>query len=136
MMNEDEDFVELVAAMLTTVDNSNTPKEYIIPEKDTNGLIIKEKDETTQQEKVKILTKTMTAWEYRLYLLGIEPNLYYEQYGGLQFFQLGNGKEGSIKLNKKLQIVTEYYKNVWNIDLLNLQKRIDIAVTAFIQKQQ
>lgn len=130
MLNENEDFVELVAAILTTVDNSNTPQEYTVPQKDSDGLIIKAVNPWTRKEYIKTETKTMTAWEYRLYMLGIT----YKSTADLKYSQVAGSPEGLDKINRKLQIVTNYFKTVWGVDLFSLQKRIDTATEALIVK--
>ena len=132
MLNENEDFVELVAAILTTVDNSQTPIEYTVPQKDSNGLIIKAVNPWTKKEYIKVETKIMSAWEYRLYMLGIT----YKSTADLKYSQVAGSTEGFDKINRKLQIVTNYFKTVWDVDLYSLQGRIDVATEELIVKNK
>lgn len=112
MLNEDEDFVEIVAAILTSVQNSRNPVTYDgCPAKDKRGILTGES-----------ITLTLSEWDIKLYLWGIGTN------SAGEWIQLDNAEKGLDLFNRKVLIVTSYFKNKWGVDLYNLQKRIDEAV--------
>jgi len=113
MLNENEDFVEIVAGMMNNVKYSNEPHAYNINLKDSNGNVLPELGEVI-----------MTEWEWYLYQWGWA---YDENY---QMTQSPEARAGYNKFLQKLDIVTTYYKEIWKIDLYSLQKRIETAVNS------
>lgn len=113
MLDENEDFVEIVAGMLDYVKYSNEPYAYNINLYDDEGNVTTELGEVV-----------MTEWEWYLYQWGWAYN------DSWQMAQSDEAKAGYNKFLQKLDIVTTYYKEIWKIDLYNLQRRIETAVNS------
>lgn len=122
MLNENEDFVELVAGMLDYSKYSNEPYAYWAPFKDDQGGPDPSGDWGTVY---------MTSWEAVYYNWGW-VNTYDENWNSY-YVQSDEAKESLEKFLAKVDIVTTYYKEKWGIDLYSLQKRIDTAVNTLIQ---
>lgn len=120
MLNENEDFVEIVAGMLDRSKYSNEPNGYNTYLKDDEG------NPTSENG-----TVYLTEWEGFLYTwcIGLEWDEDWNSY----YTVLPGGKEGYEKFTAKVNIVTTYYKEKWGIDLYSLQKRIETAVNTLIQ---
>jgi substrate import-associated zinc metallohydrolase lipoprotein len=117
MLNENEDFVEIVAAMLDKVKNSNEPKLITTQLKDDKGNLTREKGDLYLSE-----------WEAYLYSWSFTTK--YDENWQSYYVQTPEAKEGYDKFAAKVDIVTTYYKEKWGIDLYSLQKRIETAVNA------
>lgn len=119
MANEYEDFVEVVATILSTVQNSNTPIDRNVPEKNEYGLATGN-----------TVTKKMTDFQLKLYMFGIETKQ--KEDGSITLIQDQAAPIGLDIMLKKINIVTDYYKNVWGIDLFKLQAKIEEATNQLI----
>jgi len=115
MLNENEDFVEIVAAMLDKVRYSNEPRLYNTQLKDDQGNLTTEKGDVYLSE-----------WEAYLYSWAFTAE--YDENWQSVWVQTPEGKEGYDKFAAKVNIVTNYYKEKWGVDLYSLQKRIETAV--------
>ena len=115
LLNENEDFVEIVAAMLDKVKYSNEPKLYNTQLKDDQGNFIDEKGDIYLSE-----------WEAYLYSWAVTTE--FDENWQAITVQTPEGKEGYNKFVSKVDIVTTYYKEKWGVDLYSLQKRIETAV--------
>jgi len=119
MLNENEDFVELVAGLLDRSKYSNEPNGYYTVLKDENG------DPTREDG-----TVYLTEWEGFLYPW-CWTREYDENWVGY-YYRSPEATEAYEKITAKLNIVTTYYKEKWGIDLYSLQKRIDTAVNNLV----
>jgi len=117
MLNEDEDFVEIVAGMLDLSKYSNEPHDYYTTLKDEDG------NPTTESG-----TVTLSEWDGFLYAWCWTYE-YDENWNGYYVYS-DEAKEAFRKFTAKVDIVTTYYKEKWGVDLYSLQKRIDSAVLA------
>jgi substrate import-associated zinc metallohydrolase lipoprotein len=115
MLNENEDFVEIVAAMLDKVRYSNEPRLYNTQLKDDQGNLTLEEGEVYLSE-----------WEAYLYSWGFVAE--YDENWQAVWVQSLEAKEGYDKFADKVDIITTYYKEKWGVDLYSLQKRIETAV--------
>ncbi len=116
MLNENEDFVEIVAGILTNTFYTNTSHLLEMPERDENGLLT---GNTVSRE--------VSEWDLVLHYWGVVFNEDTEEY------ELApKAIEGLDKFKKKLNIIVPYYKNNWNIDLYSLQRRIERAIDDFV----
>jgi len=113
MLNENEDFVEIVAGMLTRAAYCNEPKLYTdLQLKDESGVLTAELGDVY-----------LNDWEELLYLWAVEFD--WDTY---LLYQTPEALVGYDKFEQKIDIVTTYYKEKWHIDLYSLQKRIETAV--------
>jgi substrate import-associated zinc metallohydrolase lipoprotein len=113
MLNEDEDFVEVVAGMLLRVFNSNVPVLYEgIQLRDENGVLTTETGDLY-----------LTDWENELHWWASTYSAYPLKE------TTPEAVEGFQKFNAKVNLITTYYKEKWGIDLYSLQKRIDTAMS-------
>lgn len=119
MSNDHEDFVEIVATILSTVQNSNMPIERVVPEKDQYGMVT---GNLTQ--------KVLSDFQMKLYMFGI--GIVQNKDGSLTLQQDQAGPIGLSIMLKKIDIITEYYKTEWGIDLFELQGKIEIATNELI----
>jgi len=119
MSNENEDFVEIVATILSTVQNSNMPDLKAVPEKDANGLITGN-----------IIQTYMSDFQMKLYMFGI--GTIQNKDGSLTLQQNQTGPAGLSIMLQKIDIITEYYKREWGIDLFELQGKIEVATNELI----
>ncbi|MBV7440252.1 hypothetical protein KRX57_02350 [Weeksellaceae bacterium TAE3-ERU29] len=119
MLNEYEDFVEVVATILSTVQNSNNPVDKNVPEKDQYGIITGE-----------IVTKKLSDFQLKLYMFGISTQQ--KSDGSLKLVQDQAAPIGLDIMLKKINIVNNYYKDVWDIDLFKLQGKIEEATNELI----
>lgn len=119
MLNEYEDFVEVVATILSTVQNSNSQVNRNVPEKDQYGLITGN-----------IITKKLSDFQLKLYMFGIGTQQ--KSDGSIKLTQDQAAPVGLNIMLKKINIITEYYKEVWNIDLFKLQGEIERATNELI----
>ncbi|WP_372641998.1 substrate import-associated zinc metallohydrolase lipoprotein [Ancylomarina sp.] len=119
MSNDNEDFVEIVGTILSTVGNCNAPVVKYVPEKDTYGIVTGN-----------IIPMLLTDFQLKLYMFGIQ--IMQNEDGSMILRQNQSGPTGlSIMLNK-ISIVTDYYKSEWGIDLFELQGKIEIATNQLI----
>lgn len=116
MLNDNEDFVEIVAGILTHVKYSNTPHAYNVNLKTSEGEVLQEWGDIE-----------MSEWDTYLYIWAFS---YDDDYNVVQ---TSEAKLGYNKFISKLDIVTSYYKEKWGVDLYSLQKRIDVAVNTLIK---
>ncbi|RXQ96723.1 hypothetical protein EO244_03590 [Ancylomarina salipaludis] len=121
MLNENEDFVEIVAAMLDQVKNSNEPKLYTTQLKDDQGNLTLDEGDVY-----------LSQWEWTIYSWGFKSVLDTTTWR-YHLKQSAEAREGYDKFVAKVDIVTSYYKEKWGIDLYSLQKRIETAVNTLIQ---
>ncbi|PXX95014.1 hypothetical protein DF185_22755 [Marinifilum breve] len=119
MLNEDEDFVEIVAGMLDRSKYSNEPHEFYVPLMDEQG------EPTNEDGNV-----FMTEWESFLY--GWCWKKEYDENWNSYWVRTPEAKKAYEKFTAKVNIVTAYYNEKWGIDLYNLQKRIDTAVSNLV----
>ncbi|RZT96433.1 substrate import-associated zinc metallohydrolase lipoprotein [Ancylomarina subtilis] len=119
MSKHSEDFVEIVATILTTVQNSNTPIERTVPEKNEYGIVTGN-----------LVNMLLTDFQLKLYMCGI--GLVQNKNGSLTLKQDQSGPRGLSILLEKIDIITEYYKTEWGIDLFELQGKIEIATNELI----
>jgi len=119
MSNDHEDFVEIVATILSESQNSNIPKLRDVPEKDENGLVTGN-----------IIKMLLSDFQLKLYMFGI--GLKQQADGSLTLQQNQSGPLGLSKMLNKIDIVTEYYEKEWGIDLFRLQARIEAATNQFV----
>ncbi len=126
MSKDVEDWVEIVATILTEVQHSNEPIEYIVPELDENGFLVV--DETG---KLRTFKQWHSQFSHKITMLGI-----WEQKSGTKiiYTQHPNGPQGQQKLLQKIDMVLSYYNGVWEMDLMRLQKRIERATQALIEE--
>ncbi len=123
MLNDCEDFVEVVATILSTVDNSNNPAIYNVPEKDENGLITGN-----------IVPMKLSAFQQKLHMFGI--SIEQQQNGKLKLKQDEKAPVGLSIMLQKIAIIQEYYKTEWGIDLFELQGKIELAINKYIRDNQ
>ncbi|MBI9063776.1 MAG: hypothetical protein JEZ14_17475 [Marinilabiliaceae bacterium] len=128
MSKDVEDWVEIVAAILTHVKDSNTPSEYEAPVYDNMGAAQFDEKGVMIFEK-----KQMSEWTYRIHNIGIGA---IEHEGKLVLVQHPDAVEGRSKLLTKLNMVQNYYQRVWNIDLIQLQKRIENSAIKLIEENK
>lgn len=119
MLNENEDFVEVVATILSTVQNSNSPVEKYVPEKDAKGLITGN-----------IVKKEMSDFQLKLYMFGIAAKQ--QQDGSIKLSQDQAAPIGLSIMLEKIKIIKKYYKQTWGIDLFELQGEIEKATNELI----
>ncbi len=123
MSNEHEDFVEVVATILSEPGNSNNPIARNVPEKDQNGIVTGN-----------IITKKLSDFQLKLYMFGIkveqQPN------GTIKLKQDQNAPIGLNIILQKINIITEYYKEEWGIDLFALQGKVEVAINKFIEENR
>ncbi|MRI63330.1 hypothetical protein EDM00_04885 [Ornithobacterium rhinotracheale] len=119
MSNENEDFVEVAATILSTVQNSNTPVEKTVPEKDQYGHVTGN-----------IITRKMSDFQLKLYMFGIRTEQ--KSDGSLKLVQDEGAPIGLDIMLKKVKIVSNYYKDVWGIDIFKLQGKIEQATNELI----
>lgn len=119
MSNDSEDFVEIVATILSTVQNCNTPVVKYVPEKDDYGLITGN-----------IIPMVLSDFQLKLYMFGI--GVIQNKNGSLTLQQDQSGPIGLSIILEKIDIITEYYKTEWGIDLFELQGKIEIATNELI----
>ncbi len=122
MLNDHEDFVEVVATILSTVGHSNNPMERDVPEKDANGIVTGN-----------IIKKSLSDFQTKLYMFGIK--IEQQQNGKLKLKQDEKAPIGLNIMLQKIEIITEYYKTEWGIDLFELQGKIELAINKFIQEK-
>lgn len=119
MLNDYEDFVEIVATILSVVQNSNSPVYHIVPEKNEYGIVTGD-----------LVKKKFSDFQLKLYMFGIKtvqkPN------GSLTLQQDQSAPHGLDIMLKKINIITDYYKSEWGIDLFELQGRIEVATNELI----
>jgi len=120
MLNENEDFVEIVAGMLDRSTYSNEPYDYYGALKDEDG------NPTSEYG-----TIPMSEWEGYLYTWNWEYG-YDEDWVGY-YYRTPEGIEAYEKFITKIDIITTYYKEKWGVDLYSLQKRIETAVNTYVQ---
>ncbi len=123
MSNEHEDFVEVVATILSDVNHSNNPTDRTVPEKDSRGIVTGN-----------LITKKLSDFQLKLYMFGIVPEQ--QQNGTIKLKQDQNAPIGLDIMLKKIAIVQDYYKTEWGIDLFELQGKIEIAINKFIQDKE
>lgn len=119
MTNDHEDFVEIVAYILSEAQNCNVPKLREVPEKDENGLVTGN-----------VIKMLLSDFQMKLYMFGI--GMKQKKDGSITFIQNQTGPAGLAKMLEKINIVTNYYKKEWGIDLFRLQARIEVATNEFI----
>lgn len=119
MSNDHEDFVEIVATILTTVQNSNTPVVRTVPEKNEYGLVTGN-----------LVNMVLSDFQMKLYMFGI--GITQNKNGTLTLQQDQAGPIGLSIMLEKIDIITEYYKTEWGIDLFELQGKIEIATNELI----
>lgn len=119
MSNDHEDFVEIVATILSTVQNSNTPVVKYVPEKDANGIVTGN-----------IIPMLLTDFQLKLYMFGI--GIVQNKDGSMTLQQNQSGPAGLSIMLDKIDIITEYYKSEWGINLFELQGKIEIATNELI----
>jgi len=117
MLNENEDFVEIVAAMLTNAQYSNEPKKWVDQLKNEDGTLSEEVGEFY-----------LSSWEGLLYSWAWDYS-----WDDRVYFITPQGLEAYNKFETKVNIVTTYYKEKWGIDMYSLQRRIELAVDALIK---
>ncbi len=120
MLNEDEDFVEIVAGMLDRSRYSNEPHIYNVPLKDYNGEFTNDWGDVSNSE-----------WGNFLYLYMMDYE--FDENWNMIIFRAPEATVGYNKFINKVDIVTTYYKEKWGVDLYSLQKRIETAVNTLIQ---
>lgn len=121
MLNENEDFVEIVAAMLDKSKYSNVPFTFQeTPLKDSNGQFTNVLGDVT-----------LTDWEMALYIWGRDYK--WDANWNIVYFRTPEGDVGYAKFTNKVNFVTTYYKEKWGVDLYSLQKRIETAVNTLIK---
>lgn len=117
MSEENEDFVEIVAALTTYVFNSNETLLYRdIQLRDENDVLTLEKGDLYLSDWEKVLHEWAWSWN--------------SDYTGKQ--TTPEAVEAYHNFNAKVDIVTTYYKEKWNIDLYSLQKRLESAVNEVV----
>lgn len=116
MSEENEDFVEIVAALTTYVMNSNEPVSYNTQLRDANGVLTEEFGELYLSDWEKELHEWGWSWNYDTWNKMTTPE----------------AVEAYYKFNAKINIVTTYYKEKWNINLYSLQKRLERAVNEVV----
>lgn len=122
MLNSNEDWVEIIAGLLTNVTNTNEPAVYTVPKINEDSELVYKKDSEGNIIGIEVEEKIMTSWEYKLYNWGIVPvrdNL---------FVKVDNADVGKELFQQKVDMIIKYYKSNWHMDLYNLQKRIERAV--------
>lgn len=119
MSNANEDFVEIVANILTIVQNSNTPIPQNVPEKNEYGLVTGN-----------IVQKVLSDFQLKLYMCGIK--ITQNNTGSLSLQQDQAGPQGLSVILEKIDVITNYYKTEWGIDLFKLQGKIEIATNKLI----
>ncbi len=125
MLNEDEDWVEIVATIFTKVKYSNIPHEYIIPLKDEYGFLLRQVDEETNELYYPVMRVEMSEFDNFIYMIGIEKKIVSGSFTYVQDYRTINGIN---LLMKKFEIISKYYEENWGISLANMQKRIELAV--------
>jgi substrate import-associated zinc metallohydrolase lipoprotein len=147
MLNDNEDFVETAASILSFARNSNSPGEYLVAGKDDNGKIDN-----------KIISAKMSYLQYKLYMVGIAypvfntasnklENVFVDYIPAQNFantnpnykmiiYQHDDAIAGQEKLFQKVGIVRNYYQKEWGIDIMALQRRIEIAVNRYVAASQ
>lgn len=125
MLNEDEDWVEIVATIFTKVKYSNEPKEFVIPVKDNYGFLATAVDEVTKETYIPAVKVPMTEFDHYIYMLGITTKGIGENMTYVQDYKTIYGVN---LLMKKFGIISKYYEQNWNISLGLLQKKIELAV--------
>ena len=117
MLNENEDFVETVAGILTNVFYTNTPHLFTdILERDENGYLTG-----------KTVERYMSEWDLVLTYWGVFYNESDE-------YELApNAVQGLNRFNTKVNMIVSYYKNNWGMDLYSLQKRIERAIDDYLE---
>jgi len=108
-----------VATILSTVQNSNMPDLKAVPEKDANGLITGN-----------IIQTYISDFQMKLYMFGI--GTIQNKDGSLTLQQNQTGPAGLSIMLQKIDIITEYYKREWGIDLFELQGKIEVATNELI----
>lgn len=119
MANQDEDFVEMAATILSTVQNSNEPIMRNVPEKNEYGLVTGN-----------IIQMPMSDFQLKLYMSGITTTQ--REDGRIAITQDQAAPLGLETILKKIKIVQDYYKNVWGIDIFRLQGKIEVATNNLI----
>ncbi|CEN50005.1 putative zinc-binding metallopeptidase [Capnocytophaga canimorsus] len=119
MSNENEDFVEVAATILSTVQNSNSPIQRIVPEKDDTGNVTGN-----------LVSMNLTDFQLKLYMFGI--SIQQQSNGSLRIVQEQTAPQGLNTMLKKIDMVSDYYKEVWGIDLFRLQGKIEQATNELI----
>lgn len=119
MSNDHEDFVEVAATILSTVQNCNTPVVKYVPEKDASGFVTGN-----------IVPMLLTDFQLKLYMFGI--GIVQNKDGSMTLQQNQTGPVGLSIMLQKIDIVTEYYKREWGINLFELQGKIEIATNELI----
>jgi len=126
MSKDVEDWVEIVATMLTHVEHSNTPISVEAPLYDENGKI----QYNTDGKMIRTIKK-LSQWEGLIDGIGVYRDATLNKY-----VQHPQGPEGKNKIRKKVGIIKDYYKSVWQMDLTRLQKRIETASLKFIEEKK
>ncbi len=120
MLNENEDFVEIVAGMLDRSWYSNEPYIYYVPLKDHNGEFTNDWGDVANSE-----------WGNFLYLYMLDYR--FDENWNMIMFRSPEATVGYNKFISKLNIITTYYKETWGVDLYSLQKRIETALNTSVQ---
>lgn len=125
MLNEDEDWVEIVATVLTKVKYTNTLNEYVIPLKDKYGFLQRAVDPDTNEQYYPAMRVKMTEFDYFMYMIGIGTKGTGANMTYVQDYRTINGV---ILMKRKFVLIKKYYENQWGINLGSLQQKIDLAV--------
>ncbi|PXX95018.1 hypothetical protein DF185_22735 [Marinifilum breve] len=116
MSEENEDWVEIAASMLSLASHTNEPKLHMdLAVKDNEGNL------TSQDADM-----YLSDWDFELHFWGWE--LDFDQ-SPVRWKVTPETLENWKKFHSKVEMVTTYYKEKWGIDMYSMQKRIDTAVT-------
>jgi len=128
MSKDVEDWVEIVATILTRVKDSNTPAEYDVPMYNEKGIALKD-----DKGKIIVEKKIMSEWFHKIYTVGMGS---IQKNGKWVLIQHPSATEGRSKLLTKINMIQNYYQRVWHIDLIQLQKRIEQAAIKLIEENK
>jgi substrate import-associated zinc metallohydrolase lipoprotein len=148
MADENEDFVEMYSGM---TDRTGKKQTYTVPKKDANGKLM-----TDNPDSIKEVTRSgfehyiqygepimvdmeMTEWEHYLYMLGIKnsdsaPEMLWWVTGYIQSEDVRT--EGLSKMLAKEVIVRDYFEDVWNLNVRDLQDALDDAIEIYLSENE
>jgi substrate import-associated zinc metallohydrolase lipoprotein len=127
MSKFEEDWVEIIATILTNVTNSNEKGPYMVPDYDEQGNAKRDED-----NKMIWVEEQMSQWTHKLMLIGI--GAVRDNRNQIVYLQHPNANEGRGKLLEKIAMVNDYYQSVWNMNLFSLQQRIELAAIKLIEE--
>ncbi len=127
MSKYEEDWVEIVATLLTNVRNSNEAGTYKVPDYDGAG-----KAKFDDKNKMIWVDQEMSQWTHKLMLVGI--GAFRNNKNQIYYLQHPNAGQGLSKITTKLTQILNYYQSVWNLNLFKLQQKIETAAIKLVEE--